>query len=255
MASAIDHLLRLQEHIKERDEGEEELTFFEQDGQFHVKYYGLAWELVTPVLDTICQPEVAVSLASLSFGGPDGGAKGTPLWDFSPIFLRDITFPVLRRLTIELNKPEDYNRSVMQWIWDEGGQLARWLDRAPNLEELTAPSAPAAAFFLRPPHPLRHLQIDAGWDTEDFIDNLSHSTCFPRLEELDWGDYHETYRDDWKQHVTPFYFYKKLFQSPPLPSSVTLRKVIFDDAEEALLRKLFEERYPRGTLKIDRYCT
>src|SRR5207245_1935683 len=106
----------------------------------------------------------------------------------------------------------------------EGGQLARWLDRAPGLEDLTAPSAPAAAFFLRPPHPLRRLRVDAGYDAEWFIDNFTHSTCFPHLQELDWSDFHECYEEGWEANATYFYTYKQLFvRLPPQPPEITRR--------------------------------
>jgi hypothetical protein len=47
-------------------------------------------------------------------------------------------------------RPGDHNHPVLGCGYEEGGMIARLLDRMPNLEELTVPSAPDASFFDRP---------------------------------------------------------------------------------------------------------
>lgn len=253
-AAAVAALARLQEQVQDR-EPDEDLAFSEQDGQFRVEYYGRVWDSsLEPVFETLCQPEVADSIETLSFDGPDVGANGTREWDFTPIFRQDITFPRLRSLHIARIAPGHYNRTIVGHILEECGQAARWLDRAPNLEDFTTPSAPDPVFFLRPPHPLRRLRVDAGYETHDFIRHLTGSKCFQRLEELDWGDYREINMDGWEKKTTLPYYYRSLFDSPaaPLPPTVTLRHVIFSEQDEEELRALMQRRHPHGSLTIIR---
>jgi hypothetical protein len=258
MASAKEHLIQLQQQMSELDWPNNELNFSEASGLFDVQYYGhSSREYLWPVLETLCVPEVAVSLKSLSFGGEDEGANGTRQWDFTPLFVRDVVFPELKSLFIEPTEPGDGNHTIIAGIagyMEEGGQLARWVDRAPGLEDLTAPSAPAAAFFLRPPHPLRRLHVDAGYDTEWFIDHFTFSSCFPHLEELDWGDFHECYEEGWESKTTYFYTYEQLFQRSVLPPRVTIRNPRLQPIEEAGLRALFQRQHPDGSFQIVRTC-
>ncbi len=84
----------------------------------------------------------------------------------------------------------------------------------PVLETLISPSAPDADFFLVGTRPLRHLDIDSGYDHQDFIANLARSSCFPRLAYFGFGEYYQTYMPDFASQVTPFADYRELFASP-----------------------------------------
>jgi hypothetical protein len=260
MATAREHLTQLQQQLSEQDWPNNEVTFSETNGLFDVQYYGHSdRESLEPILETLCVPDVAASLKSLSFGGGDVGANGTRDWDFSPLFFRHETFRELKSLYIEPTEPEDGNRTIIESFvpYEESGQLARWLDRAPNLEELTAPSAPATVFFLRPPHPLRRLRLDAGYDIQDFIYHLAlqrFSPSFPHLEELDWGDFHECYMDGWESKTTHFSYYHMLFDSPILPHRMTIRNPHLEPIEETGLHAMFKRQHPDGSFQILRTC-
>jgi hypothetical protein len=91
--------------------------------------------------------------------------------------------------------------------------LARILAKAPVLKVLVTPSAPNAAFFQVGPCAIEHLSVDTGYDHQGFIANLARSSYFPMLKSFEFGEYHETYMDDFSAHLTPFADYRQLFAS------------------------------------------
>jgi hypothetical protein len=165
-------------------------------------------ELVAALTD----PEVASHVATLSLRGPDAGANGTRNWDLTPLVAA--TFPRLMTLAIEGTLVGAHNRTIVASIYEEDGVLAALLANMPALESLQVPSAPNAAFFKVGERPLRWLSVDTGYDHQDFICNLATSSCFPRLRALAFGEYAETYMDDFADHVTPLADYVALFASP-----------------------------------------
>ena len=83
----------------------------------------------------------------------------------------------------------------------------------PKLRSLTVPSAPDKSFFEIGPLKLTELIVQAGYDRQNFIENLAESNNFPDLRFLDYSDYRYVF-----SHMagteTPFESYKKLFLSP-----------------------------------------
>ncbi len=184
------------------------------DNVFHLDFYGGCFENgFADLLNTVATPDVAPAIASLQLRGPDEGANGTHNWDIEPMVATDATFAQLETFSIQLNQPADHNRSIVGAGYDEDGLLSRLLSKSPRIQSLTVPSAPNRAFFDIAERPLRFLSVDAGYDTQDFISNLAVSSCFPNLQCLEWGEYNETYIDDYRVNCTPMENYHELFRS------------------------------------------
>lgn len=262
MASAIDRLMQLQEAMDQRIEeqawGDFNPTVTESDGLLAVSYFGSdSNDLLEPLFETLCLPDVAEILGSLSFAGEDEGGNGVKDGDFASLLDRNVVFPRLHTLSIEVFDPENYNLPIVArmtlWIksgYEEDGELAEWLDRAPNLRHLATPSAPDARFFQRPTHPLQSLRVDAGFDTQSFIGNLARSSCFPTLHSLDWGDFHETHLEDWQAQTTPYGDYEALFSSGACPPVVTFRNPYLTADEVAALETACSSRRPPVALTV-----
>ena len=109
------------------------------------------------LLETIAQADIAPQIRSLMLRGADEGANGTHHWDITPLLQAQVIFSQLETFSIQLNQPGDHNRSIVGKDYSENGDLANLLARSPNLQELTVPSAPSAAFFEVGKHPLRYL--------------------------------------------------------------------------------------------------
>jgi hypothetical protein len=181
-------------------------------GRLHLDFFGGPFdEPFQEVLAAVVTPDVATVLASLTLRGPDEGANGTRNWDLSPLASSGAGFPQLRAVSIAQTQPADHNRSIVAADYEEGSVLARLLARAPALESLVTPSAPDADFFRVGERPLQFLSVDAGYDTQGFIRNLAQSSCFPGLRCLEFGEYNETYMEDYAVRCTPFADYQELF--------------------------------------------
>jgi hypothetical protein len=114
---------------------------------------------------------------------------------------------------MQQNKPGDHNRAIVGRDYDEEGALGRLLAKAEALQELTVPSAPSANFFEVGSRPMRFLNVDAGYATNGFIRNLASSSAFRDLYSLEWGEYNQTYMDDFRANCTPLEDYRMLFAS------------------------------------------
>lgn len=180
----------------------------------HVVFHGNPFEEnYDDLLTTLATPEVAESLVSLELRGPDEGANGTRSWDLEPLTEAE-SFPRLVRLDVQRTGPSDHNRSVVAAEFEEDGILAKLLALCPALEHLVSPSAPNGDFFEQGTRPLRSLAIDAGYDHQNFVRHLAESTCFPNLLHVEWGEYNETYMEDFAEHLVPPEDYWALFESP-----------------------------------------
>ena len=159
---------------------------------------------------TLANPAVAPFLASLRLQGPDEGVNGTRNWDLDSLVNGPCGFPRLRYFEIEQNKPGDHNQIIVASSYDEEGVLAELLERAPTLEYIVTPSAPSGEFFRVGERLLRYLNVDAGYDTQGFIGNLSRSSCFPGLRVLEFGEY---CLEGFASRCTPVLDYQELFAS------------------------------------------
>lgn len=217
------------------------LHFLELGGLFHVEYYGEAGGEAFDMFATgISNQAVAPSIASIRISGPDEGINGTRGWAVSLLAAAAVPFANLRYLHVQQMQPTDHNRTIIGTDYEECGVLAEIAEKAPMLTALTVPSAPSREFFgVGLPH-LAYLNVDAGYDTQGFILNLSQSAGYPNLECLEWGEYCESYMDDWRDQCTPFDHYKSLFGSDafrPVRRFV-FRNPVCSDAEIAQLKAM-----------------
>lgn len=215
--------------------------YAEVQGQLHVEFFGSPFEdAYESLLQTLCAPEVAGCLRSLTLRGPDEGSNGTRNWDLTGIIESEALFPRLNSVFIEPTAPEHHNQSIVGSEYDEEGQIGTLLTKAPVLQSLTVPSAPDASFFQAGPRPLRFLQVDTGYAHQDFLLNLSHSDCFPDLGTLDFSDFNQRYLKDYSDECTPFEHYEQLFRSRAFQSvrRFNLRNIVLSSEQLAHLRSL-----------------
>lgn len=225
MSKALNCLAELQRHMMQNvgpdtpPEYIECLGITDVAGVLHIDFFGDPLdESFSAVLAAVASPEVSAQVGSLKLRGPDEGANGTRNWDLNPLVSGTGQFPRLRFVSIEQTKPADHNRTIVAATYDEDGVLAQLLAKAQNLTSLITPSAPNAEFFKTGNRSLAYLNVDAGYDHQGFIRNLARSSCFPDLICLEFGEYHETYMDDYPAHCTPFGDYQVLFNSSPFKS-------------------------------------
>jgi len=220
MQSVADQLESLRQQIGGRNDPGTPSAFLNRltvtaTGQrFDLDFYGDAFgECYIQLLGTLSQPDIAPHIRSMILRGPDEGANGTRNWDLEPLLATGAMFEGLESFAVQQNRPEDHNRTIIGRDYDEDGVLGRLLAKAASLRELTVPSAPAANFFQSGPRPLRFLSIDSGFATQSFIRNLALSSAFGNLASLEFGEYNETYMDDFRSNCTPLDDYYFLFRS------------------------------------------
>jgi hypothetical protein len=196
------------------DERIEYLTVTNLDGRFHLSFYGTPWgESYDDLMTTLRDPEIAEHVRALALASPDVGANGTNNWDIEPLLGGSALFSAMETFTIRLSQPGHHNRTIVGEAYDENGVIGRLVERSPQLRHLTVPSAPDATFFAVKNSRIEYLNVDAGFDTQSFIHNLGRFHSLPCLRSLEWGEYNETYMENWKQYVTPIEDYKALVQS------------------------------------------
>ena len=220
MSDAREQLASLQQRIIDANDEELPVEYLSRlavvpaGDFFHLDFYGDSFEEgYEDLLTTLTLPEIAASLQSLILRGPDEGANGTKNWDLEPLLSADVSFPQLETFSIQQTQPGDHNCPIVGPEYEENGQIAQLLAKSPQLRELTVPSAPNAEFFNVGERPLRHLSVDAGYDTQYFIANLASSSCFPELLCLEWGEYNEASSDDDCSKCTAWDDYRALFES------------------------------------------
>lgn len=200
-------------------------------GGLHVEFYGELWdEPFQWVLECLAEKSVADTISSLAFSGPDEGANGTREWEFTSLLDTQVSFPILRSLSIRPTEPQDHNISLIQragTCMEESGELARFVQKAPYLSELVVPNAPDSTFFqVELPH-LSTLHVGGGSDTQGFIENLAESTNLPALAVLDFTESTEL-QFTWsnKRHegvITSFASYERLLRSTACEPLTSLR--------------------------------
>jgi hypothetical protein len=222
------------------------LATAEVAGRLYLDFWGSPFdEPFAALCAALVRPEVASSVALLSLRSPiDIGANGTRNWDLSALAEAGVVYSSLRSLTVEQAGPGDHNRPIVAASYDEEGVVGRLLSRAPQLEVLVVPSAPDGTFFEQSSHPLRYLSVDAGYDAQGFIGNLADATCFPHLRTLEFGEFNETYLEDFPASCTPFEEYRRLFSSQAFRGvrAFVWRNPVASDTEMAELRSLRPEK-------------
>lgn len=216
------------------------LDVVDADG-LHVHWYGDPTDTkFFELCGILASPEVAPTIATLDLRSPDTGANGTCNVDLSELLADGATFARLTTFSIQQTTPSAHHRRIVGREFAEDGALARLLAKAPMLDALTSPSAPDAAFFeIDAPH-LRLLNVDAGYDTQDFMANLARSTRLTGLRSLQFGEYNEAYLDTFPEDCTPFEDCEALFRSAAFSrvSAFTWRNPVCTPAQLAALRAL-----------------
>lgn len=208
-------------------------------GLLELDYYvDVEDEFYEEILELLAFPDFAPFLGTLRLSAPDEGINGTRSWDLEPLTRGEGTYQNLRLLDIQGTQPQHHNRTILGHLCEDG-IVSRLLDKMPNLEQLSIPCAPSPAFFNRNPHPLKHLTLQTGYHTQDFILNLAQSSCFNQLKTLDFTDYSETYIQDYEQHKIPTHHYFNLFNSTALPhlESLILRHSLLTEKDIIQLKK------------------
>ena len=247
MSNVIEVLKSLQRRIADRNESDissnylQCLAIKQTNNLFSLDFYGDSEEeSYLDLLETIAQAGIASHIRSLILQSPDVGANGTHHWNLEPLVNTEATFLQLETFWIQLNQPGDSNRSIIGADYEEDGILAKLLAKSPKMRTLNVPSAPNAAFFSVGERPIRTLNIDAGYDTQNFISNLAKSICFPELHCLAWGEYNETYMSEYAACCTSIDSYCELLQSQAFKKVERFiwRNPIYNDDVIKSLKKL-----------------
>jgi len=152
-------------------------------------------------------------VVSLIFNGPDEGANGTKSWDFNRLINSNIVFNNLKIFKVALTELGDHNQSVIGEYDEEDGMIAKLVAKMPALKILQLPSAPNEDFFKLPELEIYSLSIQAGFDHQNFIENLSLSKNLPQLKSIDYTEPFDYFGDMDEEEFTSFDSFKKLFQS------------------------------------------
>jgi hypothetical protein len=241
----IEQLMALQQSIAAN--GQDRLFASPTHDLLHLEFdgesQGTAFDLL---LDALCQAEFAAAIESLVFRGPDLGANGTRNWDFTRLIQSGVIFPKLRSFEVRPSTLLAHNHTIIAETYDEDGQIAALVANMPLLQTLIVPSAPNIEFFAVELSELRVLQVEAGYDHQNFIHNLSLSHNMPQLKQFCYSDItHQNLLDP--SQSTPFQAYEQLFSSPAIANvnSVVLQNVRFSHEQIQLLKSLKPECYLR----------
>jgi hypothetical protein len=213
--------------------GLERIDFRTSEQGVHVYYFGSSTgDHYSELLNVLASDSVSRQLMSLQLDCPDAGANGTWNWDLEPLAASASGLPALRHLWIERGKPGEHNRKIVGRSYDEKGVIGRLIAKAPLLETLVSPSAPAANFFDNRLAHLHYVAVDAGYDAQGFIRNLAKSEI-ESLRSVEWGEYCETYMQDWRDHTTPFDDMLGLFRSKPFAGvkRMVLKNPVWSDED------------------------
>jgi hypothetical protein len=129
-------------------------------------------------------------------------------------------FPHLSRFVLDQG-PGEHGYKILAsarndgdgWF-QEAGVLADLVAKAPALRELVTPSPPGEGFFRGRSHPLRSLDVDAGFGHANFLRNLAGCSRFPDLRHFVFTDDRNRYRADWHERTTSFEDYAAFLGSP-----------------------------------------
>jgi hypothetical protein len=200
--------------VERLEEQQETFTYCESKNLFKIFFYGNPFDNnFEYVLKALSDQQVAATIKSIELKCPDEGVNGTIFWDFSTLINSRVVFPHMTNFSVQLTEPTHHNTNLIGSDYEENGMTAGLIKKMPNLRSLTIPSAPNSSFFEMNSHSLELLKIQVGFDSQNFISNLSFSTCFPHLYFLNFTDFQETYLENWQSNCTTFEDFQKLFTS------------------------------------------
>ena len=183
------------------------LAVDEVDGLLDVEYRG-EYELwfgddttVTALADLLrllASPEVAPKLRSFVYSTAAAlAANGTCEYNIDLLVDGGQSFPNLARVSLDQGDGEHGYKILTSPAsgddWNEAGVLARLLALSPRLEDLVTPVPPDDRFFTGGHHPLRALDVDAGYGHGGFIRRLAACDRFPELRWLAFTDFRQHY--------------------------------------------------------------
>lgn len=247
MNEIIEKLTSLQKQIHKQngqrltefDSDKESLMFsVTEDDLLKIYFYGIDSRKI--VMDFLSSQDVAQKLKYINFDSPDEGANGTNNFDFSALIENKEIFPNLKDFSVRLTQLEDHNQTIVGETYEEDGQIAQLINKMPNLLSLKIPSAPNSNFFKLENHPLQHLIVQTGFDSQNFILNFSESSCFSKLRYFDFTDFQDNSIENWKDECVPFEHFVKLFNSKAFNSIhlIVLRNVNLTNEQITELKSL-----------------
>jgi hypothetical protein len=217
------------------------LTLVEAAGLVDVEYQGEyeIWlddnttvTILENLLKILTHPDFAPRLRSFTYLTDAAlAANGTYDYNIDPLVDGEHQFPNLIHLSLAQGHGEHGYKILTSPQsgddWYEAGVLSHLLDKTPFLEELVIPVPPNQSFFQGCQHPLRSLDVDAGFDCVDFIRNLAACSRFPNIQRLVFTDFRQYYLDDWRTQTTSFEDYILFFNSQIASQlqSISLREV------------------------------
>jgi len=187
------------------------LDFVQVGDGFHVFYFGS--EARGILSDTLTKPSICEALLSISLSGPDRGVNGTNGWDITGLANSPSQFPRLRVFKIAQQNPGDHHGVAVGGWYEERDLIARFLAKAPAIAYVTLPSAPDPSFFDLPLRNLEYLAIDVGYEAQGFISNLALMNPIPTLRFFAWGEFCQTYMENWRELTTSFEDMLALFRA------------------------------------------
>lgn len=164
------------------------------------------------LLDFLTEQENADKIISLVFDSYDEGANGVNDWNFERLTNSSVLFPNLEEFKVRLTNLGDHNTSSINYD-SEDGTIANLVARMPKLQHLSVPSAPDQSFFDIEHKCLRSMVVQAGWDRQNFLENLSASNNFPVLCALDFAEVLNPFDDLTEDDYTSVETFKELFES------------------------------------------
>ncbi len=219
----------------------------ENDGLFALEYHSFWHNDFRKTSDDhiifhiMQMPEYAHRISAVTITSEDAGVNGVQYWDIESLIDSHTVFDHLKVLILPMNDAESHNGKIITYkdMYDESNALGLLLNKCPALKKLVAPSAPGPLFFEREEYGLEELEIQTGFDHQDFIANLSRSTCFKNLTSFSFRDYAEDYMENYQSHCTKFDDYMLLMTSDTLPSlqSIVLFDTCIDDGQKEALIK------------------
>ncbi|MEM7594167.1 MAG: hypothetical protein AAF383_22090 [Cyanobacteria bacterium P01_A01_bin.83] len=206
MSEIYQQLKNLQQRIIERkeeiyhdtysktDSDYSKVLFVEKNNLFHLLFYGVVWdESFQDVIATISQAEVSVNIESLIFHEADVGANGTMELDFTELIDSNAIFPNLKYFYIEPYRNRWHNHPIIGLNFGDDPITSQIVEKMPKLSALTIPNAPTQDFFELNLNQIFSLNIYSGYESHNFILNLSQSSNLPKLKFLQFGEYNERY--------------------------------------------------------------
>ena len=227
MIDAHQELKRLQQRIIERkeeifhdteflrtDSEHSKLLLIEKNQLFHILFYGSVMEeSFSDLITTISKPNIAVYIESLVIHEADEGANGTIELDFTELINSNAIFTNIKYFYVEPYHIRWHNHPIIGWYSEDDTMISKLIAKMPKLQALTIPNAPNSEFFKLDLSRVYSLNIYCGYESQNFILHLSHSSNLPKLKFLQFCEYNERYMAEYPQGCVRYEHYVELFKS------------------------------------------